>query len=91
MLPTNSRPYLNESVASVGFNFGSFLALLGFVVVVGGWVYSALPMLSTALGMNHNRVPAKVQYQAYFYPDHPDYRKGLTIVKPTANGFPIKP
>lgn len=45
-MPINGRPYLYESQVGDGFNFGSFMALLGFVGVILVYGRMAWPMIS---------------------------------------------
>lgn len=48
MQQTLWRPYLHEYVVGGGFEFGAFLALVGFILVIGLWLYSASPMIGNA-------------------------------------------
>lgn len=42
---TISRPYLFESLVGDGFDLGSFVSFVGFLLVIGIWLWSAIPSI----------------------------------------------
>jgi len=44
------RQFLSESVVGDGFAWGNFIALIGFIAVIGTWLWMASPMVKNLLG-----------------------------------------
>ena len=51
------RPWRREAIVGGGFEIGSFLSLCGFLLVIGLWVRSALPMLGTFAAFSGGSLP----------------------------------
>jgi hypothetical protein len=56
------RPYLAESVVGDGFQWSNFLAMVGFVLVLGLWLWLASPMVRNLLGFVTGKQP-NVQHE----------------------------
>lgn len=93
-----SRPYLFESLVGEGFDLGSFLAFVGFILVIGIWFWSAWPALRNAgrfFGVfEEEQSKSKIEFVTSTKSVHQDGLSGFPVRlddtnKPTSTNYAI--